>query len=573
MPNSTGPGAFSGEDFEAIYGLVTGDLSREFQVAVEDAVSRGYRPETPLDREMLGQWQQHLLDLGYLAEADAGADRYTAEVMQAIDSFCRDDPTLTRPDVRPASNGGSIRSNLEIPVEHVGAVELDRLTRLTAFEGLSLGAEVPGRGEQGLIGRILHFRLKVLGLYGRAVDAPVSKHTTDALRALERTIGPVGDSENIIDLLADPERLEEKYLAHHQHEPLVFRHPSKRPPAAVDYERLAIVDGRFLSTDNEWTVLEHRDSQIFRQLQEQLEHRSSPAARKMVANNRFGLQLIQVQLWKHGFYEGRLDGWWGALTVEALEEALEFEGIPVDEVLRPLGQGYFALNFWRLHERLFMQLDRAESDLNACREYIMQESIYLGEQEKYGGLFRRVWGSVRDNFQEAIAAGRRIYRGVNTLVKSAANALLKGFNWIRGELQHLVAPVANFLRLCSTTIRDGIHTAVQAVQKFFHFVLGKPLAVHDEADCIFVRFDRDLDPVLFVSDDASSELCDHYHHLLRGLSRAIEPSLLVAARVIRYLCRIAAGPPGWLRLAFEVGTIVRQSISEPPARNQQPSWL
>ena len=156
-----------------------------------------------------------------------------------------------------------------------------------------------------------------------------------------------------------------------------------------------------------------------------------------------------------------------------------------------------------------------------------------------------------------LALGRRIYHGAKTLFKSAAEGLMKGYNWVRGQLNRLAGPVVNLFKVFYRGIREGIRLLAQSLPRFFHFVLRRPIITHDKAYRYFAtsRFDLDSDAILVVSKDAPADLIRSHARLCRNLARGLRICLIIVGKVFFYLTSIPAGPLNWIRIGFQIASI------------------
>jgi hypothetical protein len=550
-----GPGPFDPAD-DTIHTLIKDDLRSALQVTLGETMQEGHSPETLLEKDLFSQWQQHLLDLEYVNEEDATADFCTQRVIEAIRSFCRDDPTLADPD--PGSP--SYKNNLEAQPQWPGPLELDRLTTLTSFDGDKIHMPMPSEDDLSLFSRVLHFRLKTLGLYQGPVAEKLNEDTEIALDLFRMITGSQDPGCDILDSLGDARLLMDSYIK--ENNPLlVLKLTETQGEPEFDYEELAIINGRFVHGRDEWKVLEIHDAEHFKKARIKAASRPSVESRRMDIRNHFGLQLIQLRLWMHGFYKGRMDGWWGRMTFTALKEALAFEDLRQEEAVLYLGRGYWALNLEFLERRLFARLERSPSSFSGCCEVVREYSVYVKERNAdHAALFTSVWDEVGKGSQGIILLGRRIYYGTKTLLRSGANALLKGFNWISGAIEKLAAPVLNFLHSFFRLAREGVQTAVQALERASHLALGKPIISRRGDDWALTRFDSDCDALLWVSEKSPFDLVRSHSQLCRAMARDLDFFLTVAGKVFSYMIRIAEGPPGWFRMALDLGMMVRDAL-------------
>ncbi len=547
------------QNVQGLESFIKGPLSTHFQVPVRQTIRTGYRPKNSLDQDLLDEWKQHLMDLGYLDERFASLDTYTTVIIQAIKAFCKDDTAIsTVSEDGPLPQG--FKDNMEHRFGRPGDLALNRLNRYTSFDGEPLGAPLPGVGSLNLYSRILHFRLKTLGLYNQSVAAPVNSETEIALSLVSVLLG-TRDGENLIDLLGNVKAMTERYRELNAMRPLVIR--DTPTPARAVFGRLAILNGKFIHTDHQWRVLERSTPDVFQQLRRDIATRPNASMFTADYRNRFGLGLLQLWLWMNGYYQGHVDQWWGPLSTEALDEALAFERVPKANVSISLGNGLCALNFPALEEDVLDKMAGAQEVLEKNEAAIIHESSFLQSKEKENQtIFDKIWAQIRAGFKKIIQVGRRIYHGAGTLIKSALRGLLNGLDWIKSRAEKIAAPVVNFFRQVYKRIREGIRMAARSLNIFAHFVFGKPVITQDGHSFVLSRFDFDRDGVLFASNKAPPKLIQAHQRLLARLSASLSLLLSIAGQIIFLVRSIAGGPVSWLQIGFRIGTIVRKVFQE-----------
>lgn len=535
-----------------------------------------------LREQEVDEWVQHLVDLGYLEESESGeastvaADgRFSLVLLAAIERMHDENPFLTSqgmPNGLLLEPRGFV-SNVTPPRPQPSMIELDELSRLTSFDGeFSFSADaLPPEGETNLHSRSLHFHLGALGLYDLPTYCAHGCETEDALDLLAYLLskGPeqMFSLDGVMEAINDVSALSERFIESHGSVPLVFGNGVDHTEGR-DYASLVIVNGRFLEgKDIDRLPGLNEDSR--ESILKELEDRSEAEARVYSPVNQLGLRLVQLRLWMHGFYRGRLDGWWGPASRAALEEALKFEELDLEDALVRLNGGYWAVNAGYVFDLLFDRLDAARLTIEEYDDAIVRESEYLvsrgfdkdevreEDREKKQAL-KLIWESVRDAFKGLVNIGKRIYHGARTLVLSAMRGIMKGIRWITGSLSDLVGPVIAFTRSFFKRVRQGIGVFTESLPRLFHFVLRRPMVTRDNAGVHFAlsRFDLDADAKLYVSEGADPGLGVEHARLTRALARGATILLIVAVKVAKTIVGLLGGPVGWLRLGFEVGKAV-----------------
>ena len=558
----------------------------------------------PYQEERLQECVQHLRDLGYIRsdlsgdfDSETGSARFAAsEAERALARLRAEDPELAQAPLDPRTgiyptNAGAVGSLAAGPDEaapvEAGAFELRRLSELTSLEGEFVFPRPPERGERSVYTRVLHHRLRLLGLYGGDAAAPFSEATEYALRALgfalgieygapdvPRNVGKDGSERALYDLIGDARALTKRFLLVNESQPLVYRDPTSREDGKYRYASLKIIEGRFEHDSLVYRVIQRymskkepeKDEYDYEDDEE--EELSGALERLNNRYNRLGLRLLQLRLWMLGFYEGLLDGW-NAGAALALQEALEFAELDDEKnVLVGVEDGCTAVNPDYVWELLFERLETAR-DPAAYEEALSLEADALDAKTltEREGEFRDAAGMLK-----ARRRNGRAYYGERTLLHSAIMALRRGFSWLGKKalalLRKLAAPVVNLVRYVYRKAREGLLLAKQSLARFFHFIRGRPVyTMHldpkgERVLSAWTKFYLDADVMQFCERNAPPEAISQHLESCRALTRGVALCLTTAARLLRLLLALKSGPIGWIKIAFEIGRIVFAVIRE-----------
>ncbi len=538
-------------------------IAPNLEIILEKKSIKDLKPKSPLEINQLETWKMNLIDLGYLKPEHAEDDYFSEKIVNAYIRYIRDDPALDN-----ESPAGANDNPTQAPIsatEAPGPVEDYRINELMSFDGDKLDIDLPVEGQSGLYTRVLHYKLRVLGLYNGGIADPVNQGTLAAIKEIKRLLPDEDAEKKLFDIIGDARMMSSLFLGRKDFIPLIIHSCGEIVKAETDLKDIAIIDGKFLKEHHEWHYLLRSDKDFYEHVKRTMRSLVAPARLMQQSLNLFGIQLIQLRLWMHGFYDGNVDGWWGPLSYRALLKAFEFAKINRKDAMRSLGGGYWALNPYYLEEALFGVLERADISLEACQEGIINESIYLKDnhtEKKAGGItavFSKIGKGILKCINDAIAVGKKIYSGVKTLVKSAASAIANGYNWMKGKLEELAAPVVNFIRAFYFKARDGIKMAFEGMKRFVHFILGKPIVTSDEQAVVLTKLAIDCDSHAFVSSNAKPALVKKHIAHCRELRANLALFLKITGRVLGLAIDFASGRL-WVSAAYKIGVIVFNAL-------------
>ena len=571
MPQIAGSFPESDAAEARLEGVVAG-LGQRFSLSDLERAGDGSMVVAGLTGVRLEEVKQHLFDLEYLieSEAEVEAEAPTPALLAALSRFAEEAQAVLQPEqagaaepLRPddpwAAEGGAA-----VP----SAMALELLRRAVSFDGETVLERRPAFGERGLPVRVLHLQLKRRGLYHQDLDRPLDAFSLHGLTtlaaalrggALADPVAAAPDAEALLPLLADIRALLARMAAQVGRTPLVYR-----GAVPQDADR-AFADIRV--TDGDFETRGGFLSGIFgfgRSWEDEgWPEYDSPEARERSLQNALALRFLQIGLWTLGFYTRRLDGIWSAGCHEALIAGLEAYDIDGEDALRPLEEGYWALNLPLIVERLFGAGD-AEDDFEQQLALLEQESegpeASLAPSENERGLWDRVRGGIR----ATLRFGGRVLSGVKSLLRSALDGIKRGLHWIGDKISELIGPVRNFILFVYRGAREGAQMLVRAIKPFIHFVLRKPIVTSDESGrpLAAAKFDLDRDVVFWVAPDGGGEAAEENAALCRRLARALNLILQFSGKAIRLLLQALTGPIGWTSILVSA---LRSLVA--------PSWL
>ncbi|WP_420460571.1 hypothetical protein [Neolewinella sp.] len=571
---------------DSVVSAVTVEMPRRYAMSLGVTTGQTFLGGGPTTRNRRGQYHelvQHLTDLGYLSldffrrwHLLRAADRKPSlgqlnTLTVAVGTFYREDPYWRRtlvPPFPPDAGGKLARQWLQ---EHLTEV-VYRLGLYTSFDG-DLSPDSTYRiGDRTAYGRSLAFRMRVYfhdyvgGRTGRRKVyfdrglLPLLYSLDNSLRGGLRELLPERDASQLHPslqrLLLDSEELFRLYRAQNRFLPeagggyyllyeIVDDGPSQRLRVVASDQRRA---ARRLER-GEW----HADT----------------------GSNRLGIRLLQLGLWRAGFYTGVLDGAFGLLSHRAVLALVDQERDTERPVLRK-----------RQLDRVVQIVDREVLvDLRLVGKlldaYAPPSSLEVEEEEDrlWGEIEKAGWADRLDaefNDQElelGAAYGnphrhphRRVYYGLRGLIRGAARAVGRVLGWLAGGIRVLLGAVFDFVKAVVKRIQEGTGLLVAGFRYFGHYLLGRPFVTLGgkgvgERPVVLTRFALDFDTVAFVDRRATGDDVRAHSTQLRRMQQGARYFIGLVSRLIRGISLITT-PVSWLRLGVLLARTVRDLLRE-----------
>ncbi|WP_116109010.1 hypothetical protein [Lewinella sp. IMCC34191] len=546
-------------------------------------------------RTRRGQWHelvQHLTDLAYLRPTELQAwhehreasNPPTEELLRAvvggvINFVTEDDYAPLR--MLPPPPALSLREQIEWTERYLSTVVF-RLSQLTSFDN-----ELPVRtdyrvGEPTAYGRSLAFRMRALFF-----DYRSARHTTrrkiyfDAsllpqlvaltsfiagASTLAPSAGDEGVDPELQRLLLDGDHLFDAYRAQNRVGPdgsgrmyLQYRLRADSPPVDEAADRR---EGRLRRRAERWV----------RRNDDRLD----------TGSNHFGVRLMQLSLWRAGFYTGRLDGDVGLLTHLALigliEQEREYGNIRdrrLDRVLLPVTEGTdWVVDFKLLARLLERYIPPPLEEAKREEDEIWERIRASGQEEQLDEAFVSRQREVKPYYGElARHPARRVYYGIRGLIRGAFRAVGRIIKWVGGVVEEVLGAVFDFVKSLAKRLQEGIGMFLAGFRFFAHYLLGRPfisLGAEGEAGqhpVLFTRFRIDFDVVSFIDRGAGTEdVARHMAYLQR--TRAGATYFLDVVATCLQTVALLQPPLGWLRLAVLLARVVHGFLRDDtrPAR-------
>ena len=567
---------------EATQEAVTQDMPRQYALPYaaalpQAAFERTGAPATNL-RGLYHELVQHLTDLAYLTpaffadwhrrrEADQSPPPATfdklfaaARLFYAEDDFFRGEGGLIpAPPLAAEAGRRWLAEQL--------AVLVYRSSQYTSFDG-ELPVKVDYRvGERTAYGRSLAYRLRVY-FYDYLADRRTAKRAAyfdhallpylysldNSLRGALADELPQRDDTNlraaVQTVLLDADRLLYLFRKHNRFLP---------EHRQAYYLLYSLSDQQPLSPEEASGRLERLRRRAGRRIVRGGLHRDT-------GSNRLGVRLLQLGLWRAGFYTGALDGNFGALSHRAVlalvaqERAADRPGLGRrqldrlvvtvdDQVVVDLRLLAKLLDYYappapqeaEIEEELLFEAIDSEQD--TARLLASEAAV----RQHYGQLDRH--------------PARRVYYGLRGLIRGAVRGLGRVVGWIAGAVRATLGAVFDFVKAALKRVREGITTLYNGFRYFGHYFLGRPFVSLGGAQTggtpvQLTQFRVDFDVINLVDDRSTAKDIQNHLAYLSNLQQGAAYFLDIAFRLIRGIAALSA-PIGWLHLAVYIARWVR----------------
>ncbi len=548
-----------------------------------DAPSTFLRRGAPT-RTRRGQWHelvQHLTDLAYLTvdrfqEWHAVRERgevpegpLLLSVLEGVTTYVAEDDYA---DFRllPAPPKQGIGDRIDW-VERYLSTLVYRLGQLTSFDGELPLRETYRIGEASAFGRSLAFRMRVF-IYDYRVDRHSGRRKAyfdrDHLPQLIALTSFVDDqfrdtmpdrattslSPKLQQLLLSWDELFGAYRnAHHI-----------GPDGTGRYYLQYRIAGGSQAIDRD---LDRRDERLRRRAARWVRRNDDHVDTGV---NHFGVRLLQLGLWRAGFYTGKLDGDIGPFTHRGLTALIEQEreygdlgDRRLDRVLLPGTESRDWIVDLRQVARLLERyvpppLDEAQREEDQIWDRIRES----GQEDRVDEAFAnrqqevsQLYGSPSSN------PDRRVYYGLRGLIRGAFRAVGQIIKWIGGLIAEILGAVFDFVKSVAKRIQEGIGMFFAGFRFFAHYLLGRPFISVGKPDSrgefpvLSTRFRIDFDVVSFIDRGATYEDIARHTANLRRSHEGAAYFLAVISTCLRAITLLQP-PLGWLRLAVLLARII-----------------
>lgn len=529
---------------------------------IETAFFRAYHERRALDLPPLPPQLQHIINgiAVYLSEDDY-------QLYPGLASF---------PLNNPAEQTNWVEQHLSILVF--------RLAQFTSFdEELPLPAGYLV-GEESCYGRSLLFRLRVLFSYGAAdfagkvyFDASLLKYLAALNASLGFTVRDFRQEAGMTRLPASIWQLllswDALFAAFRRANRFQESDDNGRTPYFLAYDISELTEAADqLSSNAELLRTERNRRRLSRRLANARLHVDT-------GGNRLGVRLLQLGLWRAGFYTGAIDGAFGLMSHTALRNMLEQEWEADRPVVKKNQLGRTLIsgdesggNFWVADLRIVGKIldaykppgnDEAEWEEKALWESL---ATYANQPDWEEELLRR-----QREMQDLYPAQethplRRVYYGLRGLLRGAFRAIGRIINWFIRKAVEVAGAIFNFVKATVKRIQEGISLFYEGFRYFSHYLLGKPFITTGPADeagngtIMATRLQLDFDTVNVVSRNVTEADIAGHRLALTRLRAGLEFFLRMVSDILRIIGSLTT-PLGWVRLGIMIARLVRRVLS------------
>lgn len=536
---------------------------------IQDIVDTLDQQYLPKPKSRLTGLAQQLGDLGYLKEFDGQTDLINeSEVNTVMAKFSND-----------FKNAELISPKERTQLLQIYGNEVDeRFLQLCldVDEGLTFKA-LPNFGDQDLKVRIIHFRLKLLGVYANPID---TYYNATSYHGLSQLADMVGKSMlSTCNLLADLQQFTVKYLSHKGYENPVsifkvnlstlknLKDEEGKPHQLKDYT------GAFKRTvKRELThypeVFNELKKTIFRRNDDRIDMDSVNELAQN-SDNDFVIRLIQIHQWMAGFYHGKLDGDLGPVTIQSLLQVIDSyneSGDDIDEkkalVILVEKEGIIAFNtifFLNKYKVEQSQSDKTVQTLEAIN------TSYQGAKPEQQAAFNTNFNKGISNAREGkrITAKQgffgRLFSGIKGFFKKIFRFAKRIFGWIAKAVGKVASFIGNFLKKIYEVIKEAAKHFIEGVK----FLLGKTVVLSGNPNQnILTQFSSDSD-VFNLAKNLDETILNTHKSKVNEKVQSLKFSLLLIALLFKTIRLLLLGAAvAWPIFLLKLAKSFKQLIDQ-----------
>lgn len=551
-----------------------------FPVTVERTFHRRMTPS----RTRRGQWHemvQHLTDLNYLTlESFQAWHRFRVQdqepsndllllLAEAVRLFlAEDDYAGFR--LLPPFPAGSLVTRLDWVESYLSPL-VYRLAHYTSFDGDTHVRPRYRIGEQSAYGRSLAFRMRVYfhhyrqrytarsRVYFERDQLPLLYQLDSALGGAYRHRLPDRDAQYLH--VAIQELLTDGTLVFD-----AFRRANRFMPQASGnyYLQYSVADATVDASGK-------REEKLARRADRQIDKHE---LHEDTGSNRLGVRLLQLTLWRAGFYTGILDGAFGPLSHRAVLALIAQEreyGKWKDRKLDRVVVRAAEAGSWLVDLKLIGRL--LDTYAPPPEEQAKREELEIWEGLRESGAADQLDREFADRQREVnFAYGnpehhpqRRVYFGLRSLLRGAFRAIKRIISWVRGVVEQILGAVFDFVKALAKRLQEGIGLFFSGFRCFGHLLLGRPFITvgagrEGASPVLFTRYRIDFDVVNLLDPRVSeAEMQNHRRYIRETVEGAA-----FFVRTVTTLIRFIAGlqpPLSWVYLGVRIARVVRAQLS------------
>ncbi|TXF84713.1 hypothetical protein FUA23_21110 [Neolewinella aurantiaca] len=547
-------------------------------------------------RNRRGQWHelvQHLHDLRYITEAyfvawheRRAADKaplppQLAHIYAGIRVYLAEEDYPLYSELAPFPDT-TFTERTEWVEKHL-SILVFRLSQFTSFDDEMEPPAGYRVGEQTVYGRSLLFRVRVLFAFGQQDFADKIYFDTSLLGYLVALNNGLGDPVREFMPTAATAELpftlwryllswDQLFAAFRKQNRFVANDAGNRMPYILVYDIEEQVGGAAVELSRQE---ERRRDRLQRKLEKRLRN---ARLHQETGGNQLGLRLLQLGLWRAGFYVGAIDGAFGPVSHAALRDLLAQEWDADRPVVsqRQLGLALQSGDenegrVWVADLRAvgnileaYAPASGAEADWeeNAVWESINTKAVDPDWEEE---ILKRRDAVAQLYPDQRVNPLRRIYYGLRGLLRSAFRAIGKILKWVIDRVGAVAGAIFSFLKATVKRIQEGIGLFFEGFRYFTHYLLGKPFITtgpereDGTATIMATRLVLDFDTTNFVSSGVTDEDITNHRNTLRRLREGLDFFLETVGKIFNLIGSLTT-PMGWIRLGVLIAREVRRVL-------------
>lgn len=444
--------------------------------------------------------------------------------------------------------------------QQLNEIEQNFIQNLVSFEGDFILHQLPVFGQVSLASRVIHYRLEILGLYGKVlhqgIDAPFTKESLQPLQVIK---GFFDWNISDLDFLNSVGNIEV----------LIDKIYTKLDEGDVNKKFIYMDENGVFDTSN---IL-------------------SQSKEKTILYYEFLARIFQIRLWMNGLYHGEIDGIIKNenenkySTKKAIEELVDYlrhdEELKNDAViikkginLKKLKVSYFydkseALEaFWlNVVDLLYVtkSMKDDEEDVAIADLFIEEKDGVPVVDKKNRRLKRKLFkedGQFEDEVETEIKErnqhflegkkrrlyygirqfGRTIRRVIRNLIRGIRRGIRLGFNLLKRVAIFIYKEVKEGIKIFIHGMRflvgfRTIATTVENSENPENPEKNEPQAV--------TQFDLDCDSRLFISGNSDVKTMKRHDEKCKNQVNSLSISLIVTALVLRWALLLSSGSIAW----------------------------
>lgn len=522
----------------------------EFINELENRATELYQIQsTVLDIDML----QPLIDLGYLTfdEIKPENPEQSIHLERAVRQFRKDYESF-RLLQQKFTFLPFDQEHYHSYAKQLNEVELDFLQSLVSFEGTFELSNLPQIGTISLFTRVIHYRLKILGLYGKlsrqGIEAPFANDSLQGLQKIKDFlkleisdldfINAIGNIENLIEqiynkvsefevgkkmIYMDKNGRFQTHLINIQPESLV----------AMYYEFLArifqirlwidgLYNGEIDGIIRDDDANNYSTKKTIRELVRYLKKDKKLREDAFIIEKGYKLKRLKVE----DFYNKNQD--LDAYVLNVIDLLYITKAMKDNQPVIAVSDVLIDEDNQKLKEQIF-EADEGTFKRNVEKELAERETDFLA------GKKRRLYYGIKQ-------FGQTIRRVIRNIFRVATEKIKLGFNFLR--------------RLAIWVFRE----VKEGIKVFLHgmkFLVGKrqiitskkPLEEREKGevpdDSVISKYDLDCDSILFVSDKCDKQSEKRHNRKCQNQMNSLNISLILTALILRWILILTSGATGW----------------------------